>query len=491
MNFATPDGTRSYFSARPAARRPSTLGRTGLLVSTVGFGTYRVDESEPTHRTALRMALDAGCNLIDTSANYTDGSSERAVGRALREWIADGRGRREQVVVITKAGYVQGENMRIAREREAEGRAFPDMVKLSDELWHCISPEFLEDQITRSLERLGLECLDLLLLHNPEYYLKQPEAEHREYYDRIRRAFEHLETEARRGRIAHYGVSSNGFPESRDAYEFTSLASIAELVRGIGERNHFAAVQLPFNLIEAGAALDDSHDGESAVQYAGSQGWAVLTNRPFNAFYGRSLVRLADAPAHPDRNTEEELQDAFTRAVELEATYPGRELVPAGEVAWAHTLKKHIDGLLELDTWTFTLRWRIRPRLDAALAKLSANPSTAAWARDYAEAATGLFAAFTAVLESDQAVRARRLAGAMDEAATAFRTSGSLTRRAVRAYLSFPGVTAVLAGMRRPEYVADLLRADEPIGPEQALDAIEAVLGELEHDAEPEPHGHA
>ena len=38
-------------------------------------------------------------------------------------------------------------------------------------MWHCIHPEFLADQLTRSLSRLGIETLDVCLLHNPEYYL--------------------------------------------------------------------------------------------------------------------------------------------------------------------------------------------------------------------------------------------------------------------------------------------------------------------------------
>jgi hypothetical protein len=493
MKHATPEATREYFAARPSARKPRQLGRTGLWVSPVGFGAYRVDEEDPSHRAALRMALDGGCNLIDTSSNYTGGASERAIGRVLREWTDGSKGRREQVVVVTKAGYVQGENLQIAREREAAGQPFAEMVKISDGLWHCLSPEFLEDQITRSLDRLGLGCLDVLLLHNPEYFLQRPGASHAEYYERIERALAHLEKETQRGRIRCYGISSNGFPEAREAEEFTSLASIGEIVDRLGPDARFAVVELPFNLLEAGAVFDAAHDGRSAVEFAGARNWGVLTNRPFNAFFGRSLVRLADAPSHHGREVEEELQDAFQRAMELESSYPGRASVPAAEVAWAHTLRKHFEGLLELDTWSHTLRWQIRPRLAAGLRTLR-TAGHAEWADHYSPAAEALFAAFTRLLETDQARRALRLSSAMDRAAPELRASGTLTRRAVRAYLSFPGVTSVLAGMRRPEYVADLLREDAPLGAEQALDAIEAVLEEIDAHTEPDddaPHGHA
>ena len=40
--------------------------------------------------------------------------------------------------------------------------------------WHCLHPEFLQDQLTRSLDRLQLETLDVCLLHNPEYFSPTP-----------------------------------------------------------------------------------------------------------------------------------------------------------------------------------------------------------------------------------------------------------------------------------------------------------------------------
>ena len=149
------------------------LGRTELRVSAVGFGAYRVDTGTPEHRLALEKALQEGCNLIDTSTNYTDGESERCIGESLagmahREEIC-----RDETVVVSKIGYVQGQNLHRAREREAAGEAFPEMVKISDDCWHCLHPVFLADQLTRSLERLKLERLDVCLLHNPEYFLEE------------------------------------------------------------------------------------------------------------------------------------------------------------------------------------------------------------------------------------------------------------------------------------------------------------------------------
>ena len=74
-----------------------------------------------------------------------------------------------------KAGYLQGFNYALAQQRKKEGRPFPNLVKYAEGLDHCIHPDFLDDQLTRSLERLNLETLDVYLLHNPEYYLSWAE----------------------------------------------------------------------------------------------------------------------------------------------------------------------------------------------------------------------------------------------------------------------------------------------------------------------------
>src|SRR5262249_44525408 len=149
----------------------AALGDTGLVCSRFGFGSYRVDDETPAHRQALLEAAAAGVNLVDTSTNYTDGGSERLVGDALRALVRAGTLRREEAIVVSKIGYMQGENLQRAQEREAAGRPFPEVVKYGEGVWHCIHPEYLADQLPRSLERLGLATLDVCLLHNPEYFL--------------------------------------------------------------------------------------------------------------------------------------------------------------------------------------------------------------------------------------------------------------------------------------------------------------------------------
>ena len=189
----------------------TTLGRTGLKISRLGFGTYRVDDRAPPHKEALAAALQQGVNLIDTAGNYADGHAEKAVGEVLAEQFAAKTIARDQVVVLAKVGLVQGETLQDAREREADEKPVPGMVHFQDGLWQCIAPAWIEEQIGRTLQRLQLDGLDLMLLHNPELFLTDAQ-QHRkqvpldqvraQFYGRIERAFEQLEKECAAGRCS-------------------------------------------------------------------------------------------------------------------------------------------------------------------------------------------------------------------------------------------------------------------------------------------------
>ncbi|MEO8587217.1 MAG: aldo/keto reductase [Acidobacteriota bacterium] len=281
---------------RLAASAYAPLARVHPRVSRVGFGGYRVDDRSDAHREALREALVAGVSLVDTSTNYADGHSEILVGEVVRDVVARGAARREDLVVVTKAGYVQGANQREAQRRANAGTPWSEMTTYAPDCWHCISPDFLRDQLTASLERLAMPRVDVFLLHNPEYFLTDaahrgvPRDDAREaFYDRVARAFRHLEAETAAGRIGAYGVSSNTFVVPHDKDDAVSLERVLALA-GPG----FAVVQLPFNPLEIGAKEPvHTASGRSVLEVAKSAGVGVLVNRPLNAFSERGLARFA------------------------------------------------------------------------------------------------------------------------------------------------------------------------------------------------------
>ena len=166
---ATPQGTGTYVArilasartARPSSHGYTALGSTGLTTSRIGFGGYRISLGVDDHRNALEKALQEGCNLIDTSTNYADGQSERLVGTVVKDLIVKRFISREEIIIVSKIGYVQGNNLARAEAREQAGKPFPEMVKYGEGLWHCLHPEFLEEQFILSLDRLGLATLDV------------------------------------------------------------------------------------------------------------------------------------------------------------------------------------------------------------------------------------------------------------------------------------------------------------------------------------------
>ncbi|MEW6283981.1 MAG: aldo/keto reductase, partial [Candidatus Eremiobacterota bacterium] len=364
-------------------------GKTGLEVSPLGFGCYRVDDRAPLHRRSLELALQAGVNLVDTSTNYGDGHSERLVGQVLA-----GR----EAVVVSKIGYLQGSNLALARSRN-----FPEMVHYSHGCWHCIHPEFLEDQLTRSLERLGR--LDVCLLHNPEYFLMDAAkrgqgGQDPEFYRRLGQAFEYFEAQVQAGRIGWYGVSSNTVAE--DGPESTSLA---EMLRVAGP--HFGVLQLPFNLMETEPALNRKHGGRSVLELAAEANLGVLVNRPLNAFVGSDLVRLADPEPVPGTGRSD--QDLLRIAPE----------------AWQADLRWLLDNTPPL------------PRLRELQVQLQ-----------------GLDPEIITELRHRASLVNQRQADAVRERCH-FGREGSLSQLALWTVASVPGVTSVLVGMRRPEYVED------------------------------------
>lgn len=311
MTMTSVEGTKTYINKYPEIKS-KILGKTGFTVSICGFGGYRIDDGIPQHQNSLGLALTSGINLIDTSSNYADGGSEILIGKVLKKLISEKKIEQENIVVVSKGGYLQGSNLKLGYEREKSGKPFSDVVKCSNDLWHCISPDFLENQITLSLQRLSLNKINVYLLHNPEYFLtysviSDPERREREYYRRIKDAFIHLEEEVKRGRIAYYGISSNTFAEKNTKQNFTSLEKVIQIANEISEQNHFAVVQFPMNLIENGGMniLNQQNQTKTFLEVAGENSLGVLVNRPLNAISKNKLIRLADYPVTEDRSEEE------------------------------------------------------------------------------------------------------------------------------------------------------------------------------------------
>jgi aryl-alcohol dehydrogenase-like predicted oxidoreductase len=113
------------------------------------------------HHKALELAIANGINLVDTSANYTDGGSEKLIGNVLKNAFGKCEILPDELVIVSKGGYIQGGNLKTAYEKEESGKPYPETVKCSPDLWHSIHPDFLYGQMTGSLQGLQLKKIDV------------------------------------------------------------------------------------------------------------------------------------------------------------------------------------------------------------------------------------------------------------------------------------------------------------------------------------------
>ena len=477
---ALPGATARH--ARRFGLEPRQLGRAGLFVAPVGFGAYRVHAESQMHRQALEEALRAGVNLIDTSANYGDGGSEILIGQVLDNLFHEQSLARDEVVLVTKAGYLQGTALELAHVRE---RPYEEIVRYQDTCWHCIHPDFLADQLALSRERLRVQTIDAFLLHNPEYFLvdrksrtgEVTDADREEFDRRLRVAFEFLEGAVRRGEIAWYGVSSNSFVAPTSRPEYVSLARLVALAREVGgEGHHFAVAELPLNLYELGALTEpqDGPDGasETLLELAGREGLAVLTNRPLNAFLDDPddprMIRLADVPGPKDRPRDptpilrevQRLERRWSEGIgaRLAGDYGDavRELL-----RWGTELEQGLDQIRDLGHWLHLRNSVISAhvaQVEATLTNTLDEALQPAFREFWDDYGAQLLAALDAI-EDDFRARAQAVVDAIGDRLGAITPHSwralPLARRAVLTLLALP-ITCVLVGMRRPAYVHDI-----------------------------------
>ncbi len=441
-------------------RRP--LGSTGLACHPLGFGCYRIADGIAEHEAALRNYLDRGGNLIDTSANYTDGQSEILVGKVLKDYA------REKSIVVTKAGYIQGQNMELAQTQ-----SFPEVVKYGDGLWHCIHADFLESQVTLSLQRLQLEFIDVFLLHNPEYFLSHQAhhktvetSDHEEFYRRIGQAFRFLEEKVEQGRIRWYGISSNNYGLPRLEPTMTSVKRCLLEAESISRNHHFRVVQLPMNLYESGGALEVNNDGQTVLQLCHQSGLGVLVNRPLNAFHNNQMIRLADfsrpGQEPPGRKELKALLQPLRGHEDSLHRTMGVPLLGGSKSGLADLLEMVVPQVRSVDHWEHVVGKYVMTPLQDWLRNQSAMSEKSSewqsWQEQFFPLVHNTFEEIERHVQAQQQwvsdqVRKRLVQAGYTE------PSHSLSQIAMNVLLNLEGLSCVLNGMRRPAYVEDALAA--------------------------------
>jgi aryl-alcohol dehydrogenase-like predicted oxidoreductase len=260
---ATAQATLRYaakFQGRAAAGHFRDV-QGGLVLSSIGIGTYLGEPDHPTdegYTRAIIAAVQGGVNVVDSAINYRLQRSERSAGAALKA-LRSHEFPREEIVVCSKAGFLTPDEKMpedaseyFLHEYVERGIFRPEDIAAG---CHCMAPSYLSDQVDRSRRNLGLECVDVFYLHNPETQMSEVAPD--EFRRRIREAFEFFESAVSAGKIGAYGMATwNAFREERNAPGYLSLAAMEAIAREAGGADHhFRYVQLPLNLAMPEALL--------------------------------------------------------------------------------------------------------------------------------------------------------------------------------------------------------------------------------------------
>jgi aryl-alcohol dehydrogenase-like predicted oxidoreductase len=322
---ATPQGTLRYaarFQRRSAAGhfREATGG---LVFSSIGIGTYLGEPDASTdsqYKNSIVAAVEGGINVLDTAINYRMQRSERSIGAALRDLSAKGYGR-DEIVVCTKAGFLTPDGSMPDDPNEYFRKEFlePGIFNAGEIAagCHCMAPRYLANQLDRSLRNLGLEGVDVFYLHNPETQLDEVSAEL--FRERLRAAFEFLESAVAEGKIGAYGLATwNAFREEPSAKGYLSLADMATIAKNAAPgEHHFRFVQLPLNLAMPEALVRPNQivQGKTMamVQAARALGITLVTSAALlQGQLTRNLPAYIGAALGLKNNSEQALQ--FTRS---------------------------------------------------------------------------------------------------------------------------------------------------------------------------------
>ncbi len=324
--YAEPHATTQFttgFKPEVAARfyRPVQ----GLAVSSIGAGSYLGDLDEKTdngYSESVIAAITGGINFIDTSLNYRNQRSERSIATAIHKLTGAGNLRRGEFVICTKAGYLVPDAVPALKPGEVAGGM------------HCMTPDFLADQLDRSRTNLGLETIDVFYLHNPETQLRfLPRSE---FDQRLHAAFELLEEKVRQGQIRYYGAATwDGFRKPANHPEGLSLTRMVEIACGLaGDGHHFRFIQLPVNLAmgEAMSLRNETADGKPATVLDAADDLGV------SAIASASLLQARLA-----RNLPDEVKQEFPgfatdaqRALQFARSVPGVSVALVGMSNAAH-----------------------------------------------------------------------------------------------------------------------------------------------------------
>jgi aryl-alcohol dehydrogenase-like predicted oxidoreductase len=343
--YATTEGTINFIKTHNGVNQKNFRKIHGLSLSNVGVGTYLGNIDDATDdlvKTAVKNSILAGINVIDTAINYRSQKAERSVGQAILELIQDGKLNRNEIFVSTKNGYVTNDGdvkedfwQYVNNEYVTKG-----VIQANDITsgYHCMTIPYLEDQLERSRKNLGLDCIDLMYIHNAvEGQIKDTDKD--QFMKNLRSCFEFYETKRKEEKIRFYGMATwECFRVTKDNPQFLEFSDVMSLAGEVGGPDHgFRFIQLPYNMYLDQALMikNQTHEGkmESILEAAKRFNVGVFTSVPL------MQAKLLSAGVMPEFGN---LKPSL-RALQFTRSTPGVFAPLVG-----HKLDEHVQENLEI-----------------------------------------------------------------------------------------------------------------------------------------------
>jgi len=249
------------------------LGKTGLTVSEIGFGTWGMGggwgaQRDQEAKRSLRRAIDLGLNFFDTALLYGNGHSEQLIGQAVGH-------RRDRVVIATKI----------------PPKNHPQPLSADIPISQAFPADWIVECTEKSLRHLGVDYVDIQQLHRwmPQWI------DQMEWYESLQRL-------KKQGKIRAFGVSANPW----DAF------GPLELIKS----ESIDTVQIHYNIFEQRPA-------ETLLPAAREHGVGIIVRVPFEEglLTGRitPAYRFSQEDWRKDWLTSERLKEVAQRVEALKS----------------------------------------------------------------------------------------------------------------------------------------------------------------------------
>ena len=365
--------------------RPCPWPGTDLVSAPLGMGTLRLPSTGGLE--LLREAWDIGVRVFDVGAHFGEGSAEEHLGQLIHEVSKQNTQAREELVIIGRAGIVSP-NLRAEWERVKSTPNYDQASITYQGSTLCLTPEWLEYSLFESRHKLGVDCIDVVLLTQPELFLldaRDRNARYRDILDQeietlLIKAFTQLERSIVKGHIQYYGVVSATLGHPGDSIEHLSPALILRAAQKAGGKSHRCRVlQGPLKFLETGLldwqnASTKEEDPISVAEYLSQENMTLLTHRPLNASQGSKLHRFESVPSS---SPSEDFETALGNLKEVEATLRdsfnlpirlgSEEISLADLFHFADDLEEAVPELGGIAEWEHLNKTMITPRMKRLL----------------------------------------------------------------------------------------------------------------------------